>query len=77
MSAVTLEVIDIVSRQLEHQHHVDAATRFDALPGCDSLDVMDVIVTVEDRFGIEIPDAALDDLVTVGDLAALVEGAEE
>lgn len=33
-----------------------------------SLDVIDIVLAFEDEFGIEIPDRAIRDLVTVGDI---------
>lgn len=38
-----------------------------------SLDVVNLIVTFEDEFGIEIPDRAIQDFVTVGDLVDYLE----
>ena len=45
------------------------AEDFDA----DSLDVVDVIMSLEDEFGIEVPDEAIEDLHTVGDVVRFVE----
>lgn len=41
--------------------------------GLNSLDVVNLIVTFEDEFGIEIPDRAIQDFVTVGDLVEYLE----
>lgn len=38
-----------------------------------SLDVVDLIVNFEDEFGIEIPDRAILDFVTVGDIVGYLE----
>lgn len=38
-----------------------------------SLDVMNIVVTFEDEFNIEIPDRAIKDLVTVGDIVIYLE----
>lgn len=45
------------------------AEDFDA----DSLDVMDVIMSLEEEFGIEVPDEAMAELQTVGDVVRFVE----
>lgn len=39
----------------------------------DSLDTMELTLGIEERFGIEIPDADLEELRTVGDAVSLVE----
>lgn len=39
----------------------------------DSLDTMELTLGMEERFGIEIPDAELEDLVTVKDAVTLIE----
>ena len=39
----------------------------------DSLDVVDMVMTLEDEFGIEIPDEEIVNLHTVGDVVRYVE----
>lgn len=39
----------------------------------DSLDTMELTLGMEERFGIEIPDGDLEDLVTVGDAVGLID----
>lgn len=41
--------------------------------GLDSLDVVDLAMSVEDEFDIEVPDDALDDIKTVGDFVRFIE----
>ena len=41
--------------------------------GADSLDVVELIMSVEDEFGFSIPDEDAADLVTVGKLAEYIE----
>jgi acyl carrier protein len=40
---------------------------------CDSLDIVEIVIAAEERFGIEITDAELGALRTVGGLLALLE----
>ncbi|MGN0984515.1 MAG: acyl carrier protein [Gemmiger sp.] len=41
--------------------------------GADSLDVIDMITTLSDEFGVEIPDEDIENFHTVGDVVAYVE----
>jgi acyl carrier protein len=41
--------------------------------GADSLDVVELLSRLEDEFGITIPDDDVENLVTVGDVAAEIE----
>jgi len=42
--------------------------------GADSLDVVDVVMAIEEEFGIEVPDDDAPILKTVGDIVGYVEG---
>ena len=39
----------------------------------DSLDIVDMVMTLEDEFGIEVPDDAIENLRTVGDVVKFVD----
>ena len=41
--------------------------------GADSLDVIDMITTLSDEFGVEIPDEEIENFHTVGDVVRYVE----
>ncbi len=41
--------------------------------GADSLDVVDLIMSIEEEFDIEIPDEAVEDIKTVGDIVKYIE----
>ena len=41
--------------------------------GADSLDVVDMVMTLEDEFDIEVPDEAIEEMHTVGDVVRYVE----
>lgn len=41
--------------------------------GADSLDVVELITTIEDEFDISIPDEAVEEIKTVGDIANYIE----
>lgn len=41
--------------------------------GADSLDVVDLLMSLEDEFSIEIPDEEIENIKTVGDLVNYIE----
>lgn len=41
--------------------------------GADSLDIVDLVMSFEDEFGIEIPDDQVENAKTVGDIVKLIE----
>ena len=41
--------------------------------GADSLDVVDLLMTIEDEFEVEIPDEEIENIKTVGSLVSYIE----
>ncbi len=41
--------------------------------GADSLDVVEILMSIEDEFGVEIPDSEIENIHTVGELAEYIE----
>ena len=41
--------------------------------GADSLDVVDLLMTIEDEIEVEVPDTEIENLKTVGDLVKYIE----
>ncbi len=41
--------------------------------GGDSMDVVDLIMSIEDEFGIEVPDEEVENIMTVGDIVNYIE----
>ena len=41
--------------------------------GADSLDVVDLLMSIEDEFEIEVPDTEIDNIKTVGELVKYIE----
>lgn len=41
--------------------------------GADSLDIVDLVMSFEDEFGIEIPDDEVENVKTVGDIVKLID----
>ena len=42
--------------------------------GADSLDVVDLVMSIEDGFEIEVPDEAIENMRTIGDAVRFIEG---
>ncbi|MCR5522974.1 MAG: acyl carrier protein [Clostridia bacterium] len=68
------KIIDIISEQLEIEKSVikENSDLVEDL-GAGSLDLIDLAMSIEDEFSIELPDTDLDKIRTVGQLAAYVE----
>ena len=68
------KIIDIISEQLELDKSVIKETSLlvDDL-GAGSLDIIDLAMSIEDEFKIELPDDELDKIKTIGELAKYVE----
>lgn len=41
--------------------------------GADSLDAIDIVMSVEDEFGVEVPDEIVEKMETVNDIVSFVE----
>lgn len=74
MAAVFDKVKDILCDQLDVEE--DAVTMeaniIDDL-GADSLDVVDLVMSLEDEFNAEIPDEEVESMKTVGDIVKFLE----
>lgn len=42
--------------------------------GADSLDVVDLLMSIEDEFEVEVPDEEIENIKTVGSLVSYIEG---
>ena len=65
---------EIISEQLEISEVLitmesNIRDDFDA----DSLDFVDIVMSIEDEFNVEVPDEAIDDIKSVGDLVKFIE----
>lgn len=74
MIGVNSRISAIISEQLGiGEDEVAPDSSFVADLGCDSLDVVEIILAVEEEFEIEVPDHVVDDMETVGSLIQFVE----
>jgi len=74
MNSSTQAVCDIISKTLDAPvEDLRPETPLRSLPNMESMKVLEVILKVERKFGIEIPDDATFRLETVGEFAKLVD----
>ena len=68
-------VLDVLEESFPNWDREEFAkeTKFIDDLGADSLDLIELVMAVEDEFGIEIPDEAAAKVRTVGDLVALMD----
>ena len=71
----TFEIVQkIICEQLEIDSHLvteDASISGDL--GADSLDLVDLSMSIEEEFNLEVPDDVLDHVRTVGDIVKFIE----
>jgi len=73
-SSIEKEVIDIVVEQLGvDQAEVSMQKSFIEDLNADSLDLTELIMTFEEKFGFEIPEEVAEKLKTVGDVVTYIE----
>ncbi len=65
--SILMEQLDLE----EDQVHMDSVISDDL--GADSLDVVDLVMSLEDEFDTEIPDDAIESIRTVGDVVHFIE----
>ena len=71
-------VLEKIKKILAEQLDVDveemtADTKIAEDLGADSLDVVDLIMSIEDEFGLEVPDDQVENIKTVGDVVNYIE----
>lgn len=71
--ALRLELIKVFQHHAEAGADVTESSHLVADLGIDSLGVMEVIADIEDKFGLTIPDEALRDVDTIGDVVKAIE----
>ena len=71
-------VFEKLKEILAEQFDTDISTLTEATDiaddlGADSLDVVEVLMSIEDEFKVEIPDEEIDNIKTIGDLVTYIE----
>ena len=68
------EIVALLVKQLgKKPETVTDATRIREDLGADSLDVVEILMTVEEKYGIVVPDDVVMSIKTVGDLRAMIK----
>ncbi|QOG11726.1 acyl carrier protein [Arcobacter sp. FWKO B] len=68
------DVKEVVVEQLDcNPDEVKAESKFIEDLGADSLDVVELVMALEEKFGIEIPDEDAEKIMTVGDAIKYIE----
>lgn len=64
----------ILAQQFDvEEDKVTADTDLQEDLGADSLDVVDLLMSIEDEFGVEVPDDEIENIKTVGSLVSYIE----
>lgn len=72
--AIFDEVKEVVAQQLSvDAEQVKMEAEFVKDLGADSLDVVELVMALEEKFGIEIPDEQAEKISTVADVVAYIE----
>ncbi len=65
---------EIISEQLEiDAETVTLETRLGEDLNADSLDIVEMLMSLEDEFGVDIPDEEIEKMKTVGDVVSYIE----
>ena len=63
----------IVDKLTVDENEVTPAAEFSKDLGADSLDVVDLLMSIEDEFEVEVPDEEIENIKTVGSLVSYIE----
>jgi len=75
VSELGQQVIELVADQLsEDVSNISPSSRFQDDLKADSLDLVELVMTFEDKFGISVPDEDYEKIMSVGDAIAYIEG---
>ncbi|BBL86231.1 acyl carrier protein (chromatophore) [Paulinella micropora] len=76
--AIHERVRSIVADQLSvDASEIKSESNFQQDLGADSLDTVELVMALEEEFGIEIPDEAAEGIITVGDAVTYIQGKKD
>ncbi len=68
------EVKDILAEELDlDPNQIEMTSDLASDLGADSLDAIDIVMSIEDQYGIEVPDSVIENMKTVEDIVNFIE----
>ena len=68
------EIKDILAEQLDvNPDTIEMSSDLSSDLGADSLDAIDIVMSLEDQYGIEVPDSVIESMKTVEDIVGFIE----
>ncbi len=68
------EVKDILAEELDlDPNQIEMTSDLASDLGADSLDAIDIVMSLEDQYGIEVPDSVIENMKTVEDIVNFIE----
>lgn len=68
------EIKDILAQQLDlDPETIELTSNLANDLGADSLDAIDIVMSLEDQYGIEVPDSVIENIKTVEDIVGFIE----
>ena len=68
------EIKDILAQQLDlDPETIELTSSLAGDLGSDSLDAIDIVMSLEDQYGIEVPDSVIESMKTVEDIVGFIE----
>ena len=68
------KIKELLAEQLDaNAEEMTMETRIDEDLGADSLDVVELLMSIEDEFEVEIPDEEIENLKTIGDVVEYIQ----
>lgn len=67
------KLVEVIKDQLNYDGEITEASNFKEDLGADSLDLFELVMSMEEEFGVEIPSEDLENIATVGDIIAYMK----
>ena len=68
------EVKEILAEQLDiDPETIEMTSKLQTDLGADSLDAIDIVMSIEDQYGIEVPDSVIENMRSVEDIVSFIE----